>query len=96
MSTPPPRPALASQWEGRGPRQRDRAAPNDVGATLTQTMEGSSLRLLFLRFWFDQSHGAVGAMVDDVDAFAVGVAEDDGARVRAVERIDGFLDAHGF
>ena len=52
--------------------------------------------LLFLRFRLDEPQVAVGAMVDDVDAFAVGVAEDDGARARAVERLDGFLDAHGF
>jgi hypothetical protein len=34
-------------------------------------------------------------MIDNIDAFAVGVAENHSARVRAVKRLDGFLDAHG-
>ncbi len=37
-------------------------------------------RPLPLRFRLDESQVAVGSMVDDVDPFAVGVTEDDGAR----------------
>ncbi len=49
-----------------------------------------------LGFRLDETEMAVGAMVDDVHTFALGVAEDNGARVGAVKRLDGILDAHGF
>ncbi len=49
-----------------------------------------------LRFRLNQPQMTVGAVVDHVDAFGVGVAEHDGAGARAVERVDGFFDGHGF